>query len=179
MKHLKTFQIFENQDVLSAGLENAVKNNNLQLIKDLVDQHDIDPSMDDNMALEIALQNANKEIVDYLLTFASVITNSGKTLDKLLKYTENFDLINIIQNKVKEYGGEFNTIKYDATQPTMKGDHVLVSFNDTYVDIMVYDEFDEFDHSYDEYYYKLDSITLKEIISSIDEHEEFEEHGAS
>lgn len=39
MKHLKSYQLFENQDIVMAGVKNALENKNLKLLKDLSIQY--------------------------------------------------------------------------------------------------------------------------------------------
>ena len=39
MKHIKSYQLFESKEIISAGVENALKNNNLELFMELFNQY--------------------------------------------------------------------------------------------------------------------------------------------
>ena len=104
MEHLKTYKIFENQTVLKAGFENAVRNDNIQLIQDLIEQHDLDPSMDNNSGLVLAADEGNLKMVKFLASFPSVQETEGKTqrgiLMKYNKIAKKFSMIKIIKDFV-------------------------------------------------------------------------------
>ena len=40
MNYLKSYKLFESTDVVMAGIENAMSNKNLELFKELIEQHD-------------------------------------------------------------------------------------------------------------------------------------------
>ena len=55
MKHLKTYRLFESTDVVMAGVENAIKNHNYELLFDLFKQHG--DMIDPNKLVKIFLSN--------------------------------------------------------------------------------------------------------------------------
>lgn len=61
MKHLKSYQIFESTEIVMAGLENAIKNNNEKLLDDLMNQYSdmIEYDNIDNL-LKLVLNNPDK-----------------------------------------------------------------------------------------------------------------------
>ena len=102
MKHLKGYNLFESQEILLASVENAIMNYNIQLIKDMVTKLNFDPSMNDNFALKLASRterktrdaekrNKCKQIIEYLLSFPSVIEQACNKIADIIGDSKGID----------------------------------------------------------------------------------------
>lgn len=108
MKHLKTYRLFESKEIVMAGVENAVKNKNYELLFDLFRQHD--DMIDVNKLIDLIIKHSSVEQLSILpkrfLEKTTQLQVEGKVnnLD-FLHLFPNLEKLRLFNNSLTSFNG--------------------------------------------------------------------------